>query len=539
MKKLAILLLFFSFVSNAQQLSKLTEIFRKIVSTNDTIIIFKDLTITNDLPNNGSIRTWLINNTNAIEQKDSTFGKVLIMPEVRFLNCNFIDELKLYDLKFLRGFTISNSRIDNIVIENSIFIEELSLGIIKEKKFEQGVNLRYNNINSLSIILNHGYLDLEDNKVSRVDIEVDILDGGRIWENIFINNENFQDDPQHPRLKDKSLYGQNRKVSNSYFNLGIGNYANWLAIYDNEFICLDTEGIARIWGMGFGINIRGIKSFNFSGNIVRSKFDFLNLDFEDQLIIENNDFENSVGFTTVIFSEFYSIMPWDQFKNDIGYYLDVPGDYFERGEIKSADYFYSGIEEEVSDKHRYSELIKVYKNLHTIYSSNGDLESANSIYSKMKDIQINRLKYKYEYQKSFDNYFRWKLAQLLKIYVNHGTNPARAVTVSMYVILIFGVFYFFFPSEWDITSKGKLIKDFKDFVQKNDKGYMRPFLSMLLGFIISLINALTLSLNAFTTLGFGRIPAKGLAKYVCVIQGFIGWFLLSIFTVSLINQVLA
>jgi hypothetical protein len=109
----------------------------------------------------------------------------------------------------------------------------------------------------------------------------------------------------------------------------------------------------------------------------------------------------------------------------------------------------------------------------------------------------------------------------------------------MYVILIFGVFYFFFPSEWDITSKSKLIKDFKDFTQKNDKGYVRPFLSMLLGFIISLINALTLSLNAFTTLGFGRIPTKGLAKYVCVIQGFIGWFLLSIFTVALINQVLA
>ena len=84
-----------------------------------------------------------------------------------------------------------------------------------------------------------------------------------------------------------------------------------------------------------------------------------------------------------------------------------------------------------------------------------------------------------------------------------------------------------------------IIKDFKDFTQKNDKGYIRPFLSMLLGFIISLINALTLSLNAFTTLGFGRIPAKGLAKYVCVIQGFIGWFLLSIFTVALINQVLA
>jgi len=140
---------------------------------------------------------------------------------------------------------------------------------------------------------------------------------------------------------------------------------------------------------------------------------------------------------------------------------------------------------------------------------------------------------------TFQNYFRWKLNQLLKIYINHGTDPALAIVISMYVVIAFAIFYFFFPSEWDITSKSKLIKDFKDFTQKNDKGYIRPFLSMLLGFVISLINALTLSLNAFTTLGFGGIPTKGLAKYVCIIQGFIGWFLLSIFTVALINQVLA
>ena len=62
---------------------------------------------------------------------------------------------------------------------------------------------------------------------------------------------------------------------------------------------------------------------------------------------------------------------------------------------------------------------------------------------------------------------------------------------------------------------------------------------MILGFLISLLNALTLSLNSFVTLGFGNIPTRGLARYICIIQGFIGWFLLSIFTVALINQVLA
>ncbi|MCZ6899995.1 MAG: ion channel, partial [Bacteroidetes bacterium] len=64
---------------------------------------------------------------------------------------------------------------------------------------------------------------------------------------------------------------------------------------------------------------------------------------------------------------------------------------------------------------------------------------------------------------------------------------------------------------------------------------------LFLGYVllIKVLNALTLSVNAFTTLGFGDIPTQGLARYVAIIQGFIGWFLLSIFSVALINQVLA
>jgi len=98
------------------------------------------------------------------------------------------------------------------------------------------------------------------------------------------------------------------------------------------------------------------------------------------------------------------------------------------------------------------------------------------------------------------------------------------------------VFYFFFPSDWDVTSKSLLIQKFRDFIEKNEKGYIKPFFQLAIGFLVSLINAVTLSLNAFTTLGFGNIPTHGLARYVCVLQGFIGWFLLSIFTVALINQ---
>ena len=50
------------------------------------------------------------------------------------------------------------------------------------------------------------------------------------------------------------------------------------------------------------------------------------------------------------------------------------------------------------------------------------------------------------------------------------------------------------------------------------------------------LNSITLSINVFSTLGFGNIPVKGFTKYIAIIQGFLGWFLLSIFLVSVLNQ---
>ena len=56
--------------------------------------------------------------------------------------------------------------------------------------------------------------------------------------------------------------------------------------------------------------------------------------------------------------------------------------------------------------------------------------------------------------------------------------------------------------------------------------------------IVKVLNSLMLSINTFTTLGFGEIPIKGFPRYLAIIQGFIGWFMLTIFSVSLITQLL-
>ena len=168
----------------------------------------------------------------------------------------------------------------------------------------------------------------------------------------------------------------------------------------------------------------------------------------------------------------------------------------------------------------------------------GDTRHANACFVNVKELEGRRLSAVLDAHGGFKNFFRLRLNRLMRFYTNHATDPAQAMVASFYLIMAFAVFYFFYPSDWDVTSKGRLISNFKDFIQKNEKGYVKPFFIMLYGFFISTMNALTLSINAFVTLGFGNIPTRGLARYVCIIQGFLGWFLLSIFTVALFNQVL-
>jgi hypothetical protein len=207
------------------------------------------------------------------------------------------------------------------------------------------------------------------------------------------------------------------------------------------------------------------------------------------------------------------------------------------------------------------------------------------------------------------------------VFSDYGTNPAKSIIFSIYIIFIFGAFYLFFPNSWDAHGRNRIIhrygffmkymvkeagihevyleekqREFDEFnsfsnviaESKNKvprfftttslvllkwaksgstisafllkridvmKGKWadltkgkRVWKSILLIFIftlaiiydlfIKLLNALMLSINTFTTLGFGEIPIRGLPRYLAIVQGFIGWFLLTIFSVSLISQLM-
>ena len=203
----------------------------------------------------------------------------------------------------------------------------------------------------------------------------------------------------------------------------------------------------------------------------------------------------------------------------------------------------------------------------------------------------------------------------------YGTQPAKAIIFSLYVILAFALIYLFFPNSWDNHGRKRIMDRYAFFLKymKKDAGIHEVYLEekqpelmeyetfralvtnsnehvpkffiatglplykwavsgtklhaaflskvdimkgtwqnlpahkrfwksvLLVGafliaviydLIIKVLNALMLSINTFTTLGFGEIPIKGLPRYLAIIQGFIGWFMLTIFSVSLISQLL-
>tara|TARA_R110002073_G_C9449183_1_gene577943 strand:- start:328 stop:2046 length:1719 start_codon:yes stop_codon:yes gene_type:complete len=246
---------------------------------------------------------------------------------------------------------------------------------------------------------------------------------------------------------------------------------------------------------------------------------------------------------------------------------------------------------------------------------------ANEVYIEMKDLETQRLAFLHNQNPSFKGFFTWKINQFLKVFSAYGTEPARAVVFSMYVILLFAFIYLLFPNSWDSHGRKRIMNryaffftymnkkagihevyldnqkeellefdEFKTLVEQQGKTVPKFFTATALplykwavsgtkfsasvlkrvdimkgtwselpqskriwksvllisaftiaicyDILIKMLNALMLSINTFTTLGFGEIPIKGLPRYLAIIQGFIGWFMLTIFSVSLISQLL-
>lgn len=403
--------------------------------------------------------------------------------QVTIADCT-LGELQLSSNRVAHSIEITGSRMTSLEIKGNTVDYELYMEIdsvlgdafIENNSFGDG---------ELAIIENYfnGSFTLGNNQVNGILIESSTFDLPHFGE--FNNYKLPGNEPNDLYLTGNVFSGDS--TTHVYFNKG--SYLN-LDIRKNRFNC----------------------------NVF-----FIENNINDRFFLVDNEFMNQVSFEKFLFSETWNELYWKQLAGYKLRFVDYAG--------TSPD--------ELRNEVEFKNLINIYKGLHTIFLSRGDLESANACYSEMKQLQGRMLRQVYLDEGGFGNFLRWQLNVLLKIYTNHGTDPGLAVVMSFVVILAFSVLYLFFPSEWDSDSLNRLMISYEKLLHNEKNRRLVPLFVVLGSVLLTLINAITLSINSFVTLGFGSIPTKGFARYLCIIEGFLGWFLLSIFTVALINQVLA
>lgn len=468
---------------------------------------YSNLNIINDLPD-GTIREFLE------KSLANPTGRVEVLKNLRLINCDINDGLYLDSIKF-KAVVIQNSNISRIEIENS------DIAVL---------NLVGNTSSGIAIL---------DSQIGTLKIDANELDFNLNLSGLFVQKDLIVTDNVAGKILLEGL--------NTFKNVNVGdNQVKTVEIFNSNFT-LPKEGFFKNYQFNQSAAFDLIMVKNVfkgdSASSVELRSNYTNLEIEDnqlltdfyllkskveeRFIMVNNTFDGRVSFENFIFSETKNELYWNQFS---GYKLA----YSKNGQL-----FEALTDEGLTDEVKFKNLIATYKELHRVFLGRGDLESANACYNEMKELQGKRLRHIYLKERGFNNFFRWMLNRLLKVYTNHGTDPALAVVISFYVTMLFAIFYFFFPSEWDKESKFKLIQDYRRQRSSEKVHKLKPLLT-LLGIVgLSLLNAITLSLNSFVTLGFGTIPTEGVARYLCIVEGFLGWFLLSIFTVALINQVLA
>lgn len=442
-------------------------------------------------------------------------GLIAIQRPIVLDNLTFTDHLYLNQFDFQGGLEIRNCQfnglsLSQITADEFSFSQNSSTNVVEvqESTFERvevsqnaitfGVVLQGISASQLKVennLVNNGEIDLLDSKI----MEGNLLIGDNSTQAVIVQGCDIQ----------LGQYGEF-----NHYKLP-GTPSGDLYLTGNTF---SGDSTSR-----FILNKSNYLNLDIRENSFATKVYFAEVSVSERFFLVSNDFQQTVSFEKFLFSEIWNELYWDQLD---GYKLR----YIEYGAKKSEDF-----DNEITFKN----LINIYKHMHSIFIARGDLESANACYSEMKELQGQMLRYRFRQEGTFSSFLRWQLNVLLRIYTNHGTDPGLAVLMSFYVILIFSVFYVFFPSEWDADSKSRLLVSFEKAMKAKTKSYVGPVFVVGGSLLLTVVNALTLSINSFVTLGFGSVPTKGFARYLCIVEGFIGWFLLSIFTVALINQVLA
>lgn len=187
----------------------------------------------------------------------------------------------------------------------------------------------------------------------------------------------------------------------------------------------------------------------------------------------------------------------------------------------------------VESEEDYYSLVKVYFQLLRSYKYNGDDDSYDACFIEMKDFITKKSHWNWQQDHGIDNFAEWQLNRFLRIFCDYGVNPGKALWLSIFIIALFGFFYLIFPEK-------ELSFDWTDLTAQffDAKTSTRERLGILRTIGSQWLTSCGYSMNAFVTLGYGNYGGKGLTRYFAVAEGVIGWFMFSVFSASLIGQIL-
>ena len=617
LKKILLLLLFYCFSINSfsQEIKykeySYTEFFKLIENEKDSVFTLENTLIKPDYKTDKKyfIDFELLQDGNQYKEIDSLFK---INKEIKLTNVQF------------QPYTNEEIDVDNpmfAALLNLEFLKPVSLNNVANLVFYQ-VKFNYKPIVTFTPTFKKSYSIIKNDEMPEAFAFVNCLfnDGISVRDNYKEDKTNVQFFIYNSLLKSQTAIRNKVNPTNSWMNFN--NFWKFEFNYNQ----VKGKGAVNL----FLTNISNLQITNNTfTDIVSMRLD---LDKKSSSDIFNNEFRIQVLLNASNILSSNINLDYNQFdknllsRNAYSYFSEFINDTInnfkpdkERWSKRNINYYQNHVL--IENNNAFKIEIKFKGQLHALYKQQFDNEHANKVYIEIKDLETKRLAFLYKESPNFDTFFTWKINQFLKVFSAYGTEPARAVVFSMYVILFFAFIYLLFPNSWDSHGKKRLMHRF-EFFQKylrrkdgmhaiyledkqeeissyedfkanleNSKTELPSFFiswskplynaSMLsskltarflqntdilkgkwqdlspkqkrwkniqIGFLLTLglfydlcikaLNALMLSINTFTTLGFGEIPIKGLPRYLAIIQGFIGWFMLTIFSVSLISQLL-
>lgn len=580
-----------------------TEFFKLIANESDTVFKLQDAFIKFD-PKTDSLYFFQDSeNGNVFKSTDTlTINVALELENVHFEHQNFIDEnisVGLHHIIFNKKVEIIGSSaflFINCVFEGELIIENDGF----KRPFLEKLEANYPNYDPEIHLLNNVikkplYLNIGE-------IENYSSIGMYVMENEFsLANPKAESEISVNNIREANI-DYNQFSGKGFVNVFI-DATNFTSVFGNQFNDFRVHFTKASWGNS------------------------------QVYLIEENHFNREVMLAIDNFS-INHIYRWDQWAektiSTLGYdaYLKHVLTTDKNNSLGYEELFYndtvfnnysSSYKYQVENSYKFE--MQLLGQFYDFYKLQHDADYANQVYVAFKDLETKRLEFLHKENPSFKGYFTWKINQFLKLFSGYGTEPARSIVFSLYVILFFALIYLFFPNSWDSKGTKRIMnryrfflkylnkdagihevyldeqnkelldsEDFKAYLMEQGKTAPKFFMAtalplyrwsvastktfswflekidflkgkwsdtapgkqsgksflLIVAFLITLsydifikmLNALMLSVNTFTTLGFGEIPINGLPRYLAILQGFIGWFMLTIFSVSLISQLL-